>query len=270
MLVEQIVEQSGPCRRREEAPECNGAHDPACFAKREELLVRLVARVVDELARVRVGEQDRTRRCLDRVDRRSRTAMGQVDGDSPGVEFADDVLAEQGQARVHELQAAAADRVLGHVGGLHDPDAQSSKLLDERDLVLEWGPVLEAVDQPHTALARGSSDVVRRPDMAHDVLVLCDQSIPHRESARRLGVVLVDGERHVCRRDSGIAHPEKARAGRDARVDAIDHDRRCVEVARVHRRRRARYPVLATPGLRPSSTLARGDAGGGSRGAGPG
>src|SRR5262249_12619781 len=144
---------------RDEGREGDRARHAAAFGQQAQRLITLVARSVEQGARVGVREEDRSLRGFDRLRGRERTAVGQVDRDPLPVELTYHVTAEGGQARITRLEAAGPEQVLIHVRELDDPNSELAKHAYVRKLVLDGRCVLEAEDDADLAGRFGGADV---------------------------------------------------------------------------------------------------------------
>jgi hypothetical protein len=92
-VLHQVLDDGAP--RAEEAPDAGDADDAAGGGARLDLVVADVALVVAQRAGVRVGEDDRGRRGVHRLQRRPVPGVRAVHEHPHAVHLADDVAAER-------------------------------------------------------------------------------------------------------------------------------------------------------------------------------
>ena len=156
--------------------------------------------------RVGVGDRDRARRELGRLDRRAIGRVAHVDDEPDTVHLADDLATHAGDAGVLGLVAAGGEQGLVVVGQLHEPRAERVADLDEPDVVLDRTRVLEA-EEDRRAVARASRvDVGGRPPRQDQVRVPDEALVPRLDVRHRLAKALVVGDRRVHGVDPALAH----------------------------------------------------------------
>ena len=187
-------------------------------------------------------EQHWLLRMLDRLARRRRAAVREVDRDPVRVQFAQHVQPIARQSAVGWLQAAGPDQVLVHVGQLDDPHAERVEDLDEKELVVQRRRVLQPVDDADAVLALGVQDVLRAADRPYNVRVLGQRALPVGNGADGLLEALIDRNCDVHSRDTGVAHAKESLARLYTHVDALDEDGVAVQLGGGH--------VVASPGVR--------------------
>ena len=208
-----------------------GADDAALLGEGAQRVVRLVAHVVEEGARVGVGEGHGTVGGLDRVHRRAVAHVGQVDQDAQAVHLPDGVEAEVAQAVVGALEAPVAQQVALVVRDLDDPDAERVEDRQPVEVVADGRRVLPAEDNGRLALRLRAPNVLDGPGLRQQVGVLAEPAEPRRDVVQRLLVALPHRDRRVDRRHAaGVEAVVDGGAVPAAYVQAVDYDRVAVDL----------------------------------------
>ena len=157
-------------------------------------------------ARVRVGDRDGAGGQVDRLARGPLAAVGQVDQRADPVHFRNRIAPEaRGDAGILGLPVAGADVVLKVVGQLHDADAELAERLDQLDVMLDGGGVLETHDDRGQALLGVGADVRGRGGQPHEIGVLSQRAPPHAKPGQRLARVFPDRDGDVHARNVAFA-----------------------------------------------------------------
>ncbi|MDR9065907.1 hypothetical protein FEP47_05178 [Burkholderia multivorans] len=184
-----------------------------------------------EARRQAVRVAHRLLRERDRLGRRVRADVRQVDHDPDAVHLGDHFAAEVRQPAV-TLVAARADEVLRVVAKLDDAHAHVGEGLDVADVVLERMRVLEAEDDPRLAFLLRAEDVVGRAHQRQQLAVVADLLLHHADVVDGLREVFPHRHRAVRGCDAALAHVLEHRLLELRNVQAVDDD--AVVMQRAH------------------------------------
>ena len=207
-------------------------HDAAGLRHRADRLVGLVARMTrDERAAVRVRDQHRLLRHLERVERRAVAAVRHVDRHADRVHPLDDRHAKVAEPFVAPLGRAVADEVAPVVRELRDALAEAVKRIDVVGPA-EMFRVLNAEDDADLSRRLDAVEVGGAVDAQQILVAAGDERVPPAEELKALIVRIrpADADRRV--KDVDARALELLEVGRGERLGRLRPSRLEREVQR--------------------------------------
>jgi hypothetical protein len=143
-VTDQILRMRLPRFSQEghEVNPCNPAAVGQCF----EFRIPGIAWQIHECPAAGVGDCHGRFRCSDALGNGARAGMAQIQQQVQSVHFCDEVVSHFAQAAIRLFHAAVAHEIARVVSRLHDPNSEVRKYRQFREITLEHGGVLAAVD----------------------------------------------------------------------------------------------------------------------------
>ena len=240
-LVRGIPDEGGERRQADNpAPRCAGPH----------LFVRDVPGILLQLPRVRMREDHRVRRGVDRLEAGALADVTQVDHHANPVHFLDGLHSQTRQRPVGWLQHSRRQQVAFVVGELNDPDAEAMKHADEMDVASQRRAALESQDDAELAFPFRPVEIRTGLDEQGLVRKLLEQPVERHELVdRREGLVAVAADGPIAPADSRRQQLPDDTPGRSRRQQAIDDDGIAIDRWRAAQLRVAGFVQLHRYGL---------------------